>query len=190
VSDDSSDGSSYDAGYEYDSGADYDDPDGGAIPGVPPIPGTMFPSLIQQPGQVAIVVITPNTPAEILVPLQLDGANQVAFTTDPVQRALQHILSIAMTSPGERVMRPTYGVGLQRLTFENMDGVNLSLLLNTLQTAYNNSDDGGFTVTNVSAVPSAQSPTTLQVSISYQLDQDNTIHEAVFDSSGNYVGST
>ena len=57
--------------------------------------------------------------AEILIPFGLDVHGSVASTTDPDVRQRQHVESLVMTNPGERVMRPTYGVPLVSYLFRN-----------------------------------------------------------------------
>jgi hypothetical protein len=144
--------------------------------------------VIQSPGQVTQVVIVPNVPAEIVAPLRLNNKGGVAFTTDPAVRARQHILAIAMTTPGERVMRPTYGAGLQQLTFQSnpaMFGVALQRLQQALQVT-----EGGFTVTDVAFKNSGQSPGTVLFQVTFTVDNDPTQHQALFDFNGHFVGTT
>jgi len=63
-------------------------------------------------------------------PFHIDAAGSVAHEFDPARWARSHILAILLTNPGERVMRPTYGAGLQRQLFENDDSV-IETQLNT-----------------------------------------------------------
>jgi phage baseplate assembly protein W len=49
-------------------------------------------------------------PSEILIPFALDVNGGVAQTTDPDVQQEQHVSSLIGTNPGERVMRPTYGI--------------------------------------------------------------------------------
>ena len=60
---------------------------------------------------------------EIRIPFQIGSEGGIASTDDRVRQAMQHILSVVMTNPGERVMRPTYGVPLTRVLFEPDDSV-------------------------------------------------------------------
>jgi len=62
-------------------------------------------------------LITPWT----LLPSYNTGTGAVAYDTDPVAWARNHILAILLTNPGERVMRPNYGVGVYRFVWENQD---------------------------------------------------------------------
>lgn len=54
---------------------------------------------------------------EIQTPFGLSPFGSVTATSDPNVQAQQHIESICSTMPGERVMRPTYGVPLQKYVF-------------------------------------------------------------------------
>jgi len=54
---------------------------------------------------------------EILQPFGLTPYGSVAITDDPNVQARQHIESILATSPGERVMLPSYGVPLKGFVF-------------------------------------------------------------------------
>src|SRR5258708_30164605 len=49
---------------------------------------------------------------ELLVPFALSVGGQLAITMDPTVQAQQHVNALISTTPGERVMKPTYGVDL------------------------------------------------------------------------------
>lgn len=54
---------------------------------------------------------------------RMDVARQregIAETTDPDQHLRDKIIAILFTAPGERVMRPSFGAGLNRSVFENL----------------------------------------------------------------------
>lgn len=56
---------------------------------------------------------------EMAQPFHIDTTGAVAFDIDPVRWATNHILALMLTNPGERVMRPTYGVGIFAMIWEN-----------------------------------------------------------------------
>jgi hypothetical protein len=56
--------------------------------------------------------------AEILYPFGLDVHGSVAATSDPNVQQMQHVDSLVSTYPGERVMRPAYGIPLRDYVFE------------------------------------------------------------------------
>jgi phage baseplate assembly protein W len=58
----------------------------------------------------------PNQPAPIAAPLRFDGRGRTAET--PADEHLRDLIeAVLLTSPGERVMRPTFGSGLLQLAF-------------------------------------------------------------------------
>lgn len=73
---------------------------------------------------------------EMQVPFQIDPATGgTSYLTDYGQILAQHILTIIMTSPGERLMSPTYGFGLEQQVFAPLYTRTPSMLTPDLQTA-------------------------------------------------------
>jgi len=60
---------------------------------------------------------------EIRVPFQVGSDGGIAWTDDPVIQAMQHVLSVVVTNPGERVMRPDYGVPVYSALFNSNDEI-------------------------------------------------------------------
>lgn len=58
---------------------------------------------------------------EIRVPFQIDPTGGVAFVEGESASVQQHLTSLIATNPGERVMRPTYGVATRARLFEPND---------------------------------------------------------------------
>ena len=54
--------------------------------------------------------------------------NGLAVTEDPDRHLRDKILAVLFTAPGERVHRPNFGVGLNRLTFEPLDDLTLGAI--------------------------------------------------------------
>lgn len=54
---------------------------------------------------------------EVLTPFSLTPSGGIASTTNPAIQVQQHIQALVSTNPGERVMRPTYGVPLSSYLF-------------------------------------------------------------------------
>jgi phage baseplate assembly protein W len=52
------------------------------------------------------------------MPFHVDGAGQIAVLTDVQSQMALRVRSVIGTSPGERVMRPTYGAGAANYLFE------------------------------------------------------------------------
>jgi phage baseplate assembly protein W len=70
----------------------------------------------------------------IAFPLRLDARGElclVEYETD-IQEAIRIILD---TTPGERVMRPDFGVGLRSLLFEPMNSATISLVCHRVEQA-------------------------------------------------------
>jgi phage baseplate assembly protein W len=62
-------------------------------------------------------------------PLRILGdLASVALTTDADRHLRNKLLAILFTSPGERVNRPEFGVGLRRELFEGIDDLMLAAL--------------------------------------------------------------
>jgi phage baseplate assembly protein W len=54
-------------------------------------------------------------------PLSFDKVNQVVRMVSDAQDIAESIRLILNTTPGERIMQPTFGCNLSRLVFENVD---------------------------------------------------------------------
>lgn len=137
----------------------------------------------------AVSTFVPAATVEIDQPFRIDGTGGVAVSSDPVRRAIQHIMAIAFTIPGERVMRPTMGAGIQTLVFENSDFGRFQAVAANLQSIYASSSSGYF-VASVLVSESAQSPGTFNFVVSFTIGQSPAIHQAVFNYKGQLVGST
>jgi len=69
---------------------------------------------------------------EISQPFNIDSTGAVAFDLDPYRWAMNHILAILLTNPGERVMRPTYGAGVYGFVWENDNPLEEQALITTI----------------------------------------------------------
>jgi phage baseplate assembly protein W len=138
------------------------------------------------PGQVSVVTV-PRRSIEPVLPFQVDATGDIAVTSDPVRQAIQHIIDLALTSPGERVMRSSYGAGIPRMVFENASLAQFQAVAQRLQAAVGMTNSG---VSNLSATV-MQSPGDIYLfRVSFTLDQSPIVHQALFDYSGNLVGSS
>lgn len=85
-----------------------------------------------------VIATTPPTPVgistqtssarEIVVPFGFDRSGGVAITTDPDAQVRQKVNALLRTTPGERVMRPLYGVSLLEYVFENITRADLTAI--------------------------------------------------------------
>lgn len=55
---------------------------------------------------------------EIKIPFGLNQFGSVDSTSDPNVQVMQHVKSLVVTNPGERVMLPEYGIPLRTYLFE------------------------------------------------------------------------
>jgi hypothetical protein len=89
--------------------------------------------------------------AEIAIPFALDVHGSVAVTTDPDVQQAQHVSSLVTTQPGERVMRPKYGVPTMKYLFGN-NGGNVTALINKDVQQAMSTWEPGITVNSVTPV--------------------------------------
>jgi phage baseplate assembly protein W len=138
------------------------------------------------PGSVSVVT-APTPSSELAVPFQIGPDGRVATVSDAVKKVAQHLISLALTAPGERVMRSSYGVGLSRMTFENASIGQFEMAARTLQAAFQSAESGVNNVT-VSVVQSVGQQYLFKVF--FTLDQSPIVHQALFDWSGHLVGTS
>lgn len=72
---------------------------------------------------------------ELTAPFQLTASGAVQATTDPNTQVRQHVDALIGTTPGERVMNPTYGVNLEALVFASNDSTVASTVSNDVAQA-------------------------------------------------------
>lgn len=72
---------------------------------------------------------------ELVWPLTLDGQGGFAVTSDPAVKIRKHVLSLLATEPGERVMRATYGAGVTRYVFNELDDLEGESLRESVEVA-------------------------------------------------------
>lgn len=127
--------------------------------------------------QAVVQPIVPSAPTgiEIMVPFQIDPATGgVAVLNNYVQILAQHILTIIMTAQGERIMLPSYGVGLENMLFQpiytNTPGLLQSDLTNAIQ-----SFEPAVTVQSVTVVEDPNNPYVLVVTVTYSVVPFNDV---------------
>jgi phage baseplate assembly protein W len=74
---------------------------------------------------------------EPLVPWQISPGGTFDVVNTDVLIALQHIVSIIMTTPGERVMEPNYGTDSINYIFEPNDETSQAQLISEITTQVN-----------------------------------------------------
>ncbi len=132
-----------------------------------------------------ITVVVPDNTVELQTPFHVNPSGGTAVTEDEVAKAVSHILGVAFTQPGERVMRPTLGVGIQRLVFQDDVPAQFAAAASAMQSAYAKFD-GGLMVASVTVKQAYDG--TWNFNVSFTIDQSPVVHQAVFDYQGDLVG--
>lgn len=121
---------------------------------------------------------------EIAVPFQIGSDGGIAYTSDRVKQVSQHILSAVATNPGERVMRPSYGVPLTRMVFEPDDPLVEADIRSRMEVAL-----GAWVkeaqILEIRAEWSSSHDAKIQFLVSFRLPGSGTVHYATV-----YVGGT
>jgi phage baseplate assembly protein W len=96
------------------------------------------------------------------------GRHGFAFDDESVRDALTCLL---LTQPGERLMRPDFGAGLQRFIHEQNDGSTLHLIADAVRTAVTRHEPR-VVLEAVDVEPDASDAATLRVALRYRLRHD------------------
>jgi phage baseplate assembly protein W len=106
---------------------------------------------------------------EIMVPFQIDPATGgVAFLSDYNAILAQHLLTIIMTGPNERVMNPTYGFGLGDLVFGPVAELTVATTADDIRKQIATWEPA-VAVSNVSITQSPNNPAVVIVSVTYSV---------------------
>lgn len=128
---------------------------------------------------------------EIAIPFGLDVTGQVATTADLDVQSQNHVDSLVSTNPGERVMRPGYGVPVRSYLFEpGPDVVDQSLVLDIRQQMAQ--WEPSLTVINIAPVPAANGePGLAEVNVAWEYAQalQPATQNAVVNVGGTVVNS-
>jgi phage baseplate assembly protein W len=118
----------------------------------------------------------PSLPAPIAAPLRFDGRGRTAAT--PADQHLRDLIeAVLLTGPGERVMRPTFGSGLQQLSFApNSDQLAAALQVLVQGALQSNLGD----LIEVANVTVARDDGTLTVSVAYTVRSTGQATTATF----------
>tara|TARA_B100000287_G_C20502828_1_gene729792 strand:+ start:64 stop:474 length:411 start_codon:yes stop_codon:yes gene_type:complete len=76
-----------------------------------------------------------NKNVKIGLAFPLNETNMFTGTSDTKEQAKSNLLNLLFTHPGERIMQPTFGIGLKELVFEQ--NVNLESLKKQIQVQVN-----------------------------------------------------
>jgi hypothetical protein len=111
-------------------------------------------------------------------PLQLDAQGHIATRSleEQVQQSIQLILR---TSPGERVMRPEFGAGLQKLIFAPLTTTTATLAQQAVEEALLRYEPR-IEVLAVEAQADPQGQNRLLINIQYRLRQTDAVFNLVY----------
>ena len=111
-------------------------------------------------------------------PLALDADNkiQLAQHEESIRQSIWMILS---TSPGERIMRPTFGSGLQDLVFRVNNAGLVGAAVSAVREALTRWEPR-IILLDVNAFGDPAKPTVLHIDINYQIAATNSRHNLVY----------
>lgn len=129
---------------------------------------------------------------EILQPFQLSQNGQVGVTTDSDVQAEQHVNSLISTTPGSRVMLPTYGVDLTGQLF----GQSIQIVSAQVQSDVTNALglwEPGINVSQVTPVAGPYGSGIVSVNVEYSTPTDTNNATALIQTGtilpgGSFVG--
>ncbi len=108
--------------------------------------------------------------------LETDGTTAEAVYEEDIRQAIIIILS---TNPGERVMRPDFGAGLNAFVFEPINSTTLARLQVQVEGALVDWEPR-IDVMEVDITPNASNPGRLDIAISYRVRSTNTVANLVY----------
>ena len=123
---------------------------------------------------------------EMSQPFNIDTAGEVAYDSDPVVWARNHILAVCLTNPGERVMRPNYGAGIFNFVFEMQDPLIEAQVVNAVQDAVANYEPN-IRIHSVNFVPQPDFSGVAILDISFSVGANPTPHSAMVPLNGSAV---
>jgi phage baseplate assembly protein W len=111
-------------------------------------------------------------------PIRLDQTGEVSMVTyeQDVRQAIRIILS---TAQGERVMRPDFGAGLERLLFEPINTTTMALVKHRVEQALIRWEPR-IDVEEVSVAPDTEEMGKLLIDIRYRVRRTNTFYNLVY----------
>jgi phage baseplate assembly protein W len=105
-----------------------------------------------------------------------DGAIAEAVYEDDIRQAIRIILG---TNPGERVMRPDFGAGLNRFVFEPVNQTTLALVETRVRESLVDWEPR-IDVLSVSVTTDAAQRNLLLIDVSYLVRATNSLHNLVY----------
>lgn len=125
-------------------------------------------------------------PSEVAQPFSVDQYGEVAFTQSQNDSIRWHLFSLLLTTPGERVMRPSYGVGIFGFVFENDDPITVAMLQGEINNQVGLYEPGVSLQASVVA-QDANNPSQANVSVTYVNKATRQKYQAKILSNGQVV---
>ena len=145
---------------------------------------TEYPS--PQTSVIPVVPAQPITPLglEVMVPFQINPATGQVMTINQYQEIIaQHVLSVLMTAKGERVMLPTYGVGMQNYVFQPESALVAAEIQSTITNAFKTWEPAVL-IQNVTVATTPQQPNVLTVTVTYSTTPYNATNQVTVSLGG------
>lgn len=127
-----------------------------------------------------------NAPWEMVQPFSIDQYGEVSFTQDQNEAIKWHLLNLLLTSPGERVMRPNYGVGLFGFVFENDDPLAVAAVQSEVNTQVGLYEPG-VSLQTASVTQDANNPGQVNAEVTYVNKATRQKYQAKVISNGQVV---
>ncbi|MDM0116696.1 GPW/gp25 family protein [Variovorax sp. J22R133] len=113
------------------------------------------------------------------MPVSLDPRTGLVTSVAYEEDIRQSILIILETSPGERVMRPNFGCGIQDMVFTSLDTTTMQQIRSTVEEALRRCE-ARIDVLDVTVDEAATFDGELLVAIDYRVRQTNQLGNLVF----------
>lgn len=126
--------------------------------------------------QTTVIPTAPLAPTgiEVQVPFQINPATgQVGTVNDYSTIIAQHALSVLMTATGERLMLPTYGVGMETYTFRPDGAMIAAEIQSSVQSAFKGWEPA-VQILQVDVAQDQQNPAVMNVTIQYSTPYSGT----------------
>jgi phage baseplate assembly protein W len=109
----------------------------------------------------------PWTGIEVMVPFHVDPVSGMVATIQDYGTILeQHVLTILMTGSGERVMLPTYGVGIPRHVFDPITQLTAAAIQSNIEEGLAQWEPA-VTLLSVDVVPDITMPNLLNITVDF-----------------------
>jgi phage baseplate assembly protein W len=112
-------------------------------------------------------------------PIGQDAGHQIALTADGEESVRQSIWTILATSPGERVMRPDFGCGINDLVFAVNNAATATAVTRAVREALATWEPR-IDVLDVYAAPDPSQDNLMNIEINYQVRSTNSRFNLVY----------